>query len=419
MYDFDTVVERAGTGAAKWDTPLAAYGAGIIPLSVADMDFPAPPAVVDAVAARARHGIYGYTDLPADYFPAVADWLAGRHGWHTDPGLFVHVQRIVEAVPLLLRAETAPGDGVLVHTPYYAPTASAVGLNGRRLVESPLRYDSGRGRYEMDFAHMERAVRTEGVRALLLCSPHNPTGRVWERAELERLAELALRHDLLVISDDVYADFTGFAAPGTDRGRRHTFLASLGADIAAATVTCVSPNKTFNLAGLEISNLHVPDPLRRERLTAAMRAAGMLNPAFFAATATLAAYREGAPWLDALLAHLDGNLALLRGTLAARMPGLRLVEPDGTCLAWLDCRDWAGADDARLTELTARRARVAVSAGGSFGAGYAGYARLNLATPRPLLDEALDRLARTYGETAGTSQGAAAARATGPLTAAG
>lgn len=399
MYDFDTVVARSGTDAAKWERPLAAHGEGIIPLSVADMDFPAPPAVVEAVAARARHGIYGYTDLPADYYPAVADWLAARHDWHIDPAQLVHVQRIVEAVPLLLRAETAPGDGVLVHTPHYAPTAAAVELNGRRLVPSPLRYDTGRGRYEMDFAHMEQAIRKQGVRALLLCSPHNPTGRVWERGELEQLAELALKYDLLVISDDVYADFTGFDSPKADRGRRHIFLASLGADIARATVTCVSPNKSFNLAGLEISNLHVPDPARRERLLTGMQAAGMLNPTFFAAAATLAAYRESAPWLDALLAHLEGNLATLRGTLADRMPGLRLIEPDGTCLAWLDCREWAGVDDTRLTELTSVRARVAVSAGGSYGASYAGFARLNLATPRPLLNEALDRLAGAYAET--------------------
>lgn len=395
MYAFDSVVDRSGTDAVKWDAPLAEYGPGVIPLSVADMDLPAPPAVVEAVTARARHGVYGYTELPPDYGEVVGDWFARRHGWRLDPERLIHVQRVVEAVPLLLRAWTEPGDAVLVHSPYYAPTAAAVERNGRRLVTSPLLLRNGT--YTMDFDGMERAFRDEGVRVVLLCSPHNPTGRVWSREELTRLAELCLRHGVFVISDDVYADFTGPAF--TDRGRAHTFLASLGEDIARSTVTCLSPNKTFNLAGLEISNLVVPDPELRERLRTMMAAAGMHNPSFFAATATKAAYGHGEEWLDALLAHLDGNLSRLRTFLAERMPRIRLIEPEGTCLAWLDCRAWSGADDAELTRLTAAEARVALSTGGSFGAGHEGFARVNLATPRPLLDEALRRLARVHATT--------------------
>lgn len=425
--EFDTVVDRFGTDSAKWDGARAAYGDGVIALSVADMDIPAPASVTAAVTERARSGLYGYTDLPDDHFAAVRDWLAERHGWAPDPGHLLYASRIVEAVPLMLRLWTAPGDGVLVHTPGYQPLREAVTSNGRRVVESPLRYREGR--YEMDFDQMAAAVTEQGVTATLLCSPHNPTGRVWSRAELERFAEFAVRHDLLVVSDDVHADFTGPAftedrgphgrggsrphgspprgtadAPPL-RGRPHTFLASLGKDIAARTVTATSPGKTFNLAGLEIATLIVDDPERRTRLAAALRAAGLHNPTFFAAAALRAGYREGA-WLDRLGGYLTGNLALLRDTVAEELPAVRMVEPEGTYLAWLDLsRLRAAADDAAAeaepAETIARRAGVVLSAGSSFGAAYRDFARINLATPRPLLAEALDRLTRPHTAPAG------------------
>lgn len=393
--EFDNVVERFGTDSAKWDTLRRSHGDRALALSVADMDFPAPAAVVDAVTERARQGVYGYTDLPEDHAPAFAGWLERRHGWRIDPAHLIACHRVVQAVAVMVRIWTEPGDAVLVHSPGYAPTADTVVRNGRRLIRSPLvRTGEGPGaRWEMDFDGMERALREERVRAVLLYSPHNPTGRVWTPEELRRLGELCVRHGALLISDDVHADFsgTGYLAAG----RPHTFAASLSPEIARATVTFVSPMKTFNLAGLEITGVVVPDDRLRTELAEGLRAAGEHNPSFFAAVALKAAYTHGADWLDGLLAHLTDNLALTRSVLEERLPALRLTEPEGTYLAWIDCRAWS-TDEDRLRRWITDEQGVAVSWGSSFGPGNEGFLRLNLATPRPLLTEALERLATAY-----------------------
>lgn len=378
-------VDRLGTESIKWDEAIARSGNVVIPLSTADMDFAAPQAVIDAVVKRAMQGTFGYTYLPASYYRAVRDWSLQRHGWSLDTEQILYVPRVVEALPLLLAELTAPGDGVLMHTPSYGPLTNLIEPNGRRLVTSELQLVNGQ--YEIDFSETEYLLANE-AKVLLLCSPHNPTGRVWSREELSTLVTLAERHNALIISDEVHADIV-------HAGHRHVPIASLGDEASRRTITMMSPAKTFNLAGLEVANAIVTDTGLRERLRSALDRGGFHNPSYFAAVALESAYSQGQTWLAAILELVSANLVALRNHLEAHMPLIRLIEPDGTYLAWLDCRDWS-ADESDLIQWTVHEARVHLSPGSSFGRQFEGFMRINLAVPEDVLLEALWRLSKSF-----------------------
>ncbi|MBT2765405.1 MalY/PatB family protein [Paenibacillus sp. ISL-20] len=384
-FNFDKVVSRFGTNSAKWDGMAQSMGSDMIALSVADMDLPAPPMVVDKVAEAARHGIYGYTDPFPPYFKAVRTWLDKAYDWQVEPKWIVFCPRIVQAVSVIIQKFTETGDRILVHTPVYQPIAKAVTLNDRVLVESPLKLADGR--YEIDFEDMERRMG-EGVKMVLLISPHNPVGRVWTKDELEQMAELCIRYDALIVSDDIHADFI-------HEGHEHTVIAKLSEEVANRSIICTSPGKTFNLASLEIANIIIPNDELRGVFQQGLLQAGIHNPTFFSVPALEVAYTSCDEWLTELRAYIKDNMAYARAFIADHMPELAVIEPEGTYLLWIDCTA-VSCHEKDLVEWIQEKARVSVSFGSSFGPGGEGFIRVNIATPRHILQEGLERLAAAY-----------------------
>ncbi|WP_110933186.1 MalY/PatB family protein [Paenibacillus bouchesdurhonensis] len=384
-YNFDEVISRRGTNSAKWDGLLESMGEDMISLSVADMDLKAPPMVVEKIEAAARHGIYGYTDAFSSYYNAVQAWLDRSYHWQVPREWIVFCPRIIQAVSLIIQQFTDEGDAVLIHTPVYQPVAKAVTLNNRVLIESPLTFNQGH--YEINFEDMELRMQ-QGVKIVLLVSPHNPVGRVWTKAELERIGALCIKYDALIVSDDIHADFI-------HEGHEHTVIAKLSEEMAERSIICTSPGKTFNLASLEISNIIIPNDKVRERFMQGLRQAGIQNPTFFAVPALEIAYTACDEWLRALREYLSGNIAYTKAFIEAHMPELSVVEPEGTYLLWVDCRAVDQAEN-RLKQWIEQMARVSVSFGCSFGREGEGFIRINIATPRSVLKEALERIAAAY-----------------------
>lgn len=384
-YNFDQVVSRLGTNSAKWDGAKDSLGQDTVVLSVADMDLKAPPQVVNKVCEMAQHGIYGYTDLFPPYYEAVQHWLDKAYGWNVPQEWVVFSPRIIQAVSIMIERFTNPGDRILMHTPAYQPIANAVEINGRELVESELLLNDGR--YEIDFDDMEKKM-AEGVKMVLIVSPHNPTGRVWTRMELERIADLCVRYDALIVSDDIHADFI-------HEGHEHTVIAKLSEQIAERSIICTSPGKTFNLASLEIANIIIPNKLLREQFQHGLRQAGIHNPTFFAPTALEVAYTECDDWLKELRKYITDNIKFTEAFFAEHMPELHIVKAEGTYLLWVDCRN-ISKNESDLIEWIQSKSRVSVSFGTSFGAAAGGFIRLNIGAPRALLEKAYVQLASNY-----------------------
>ena len=384
-FDFDAVVDRRGTASFKWDR----YGGrDVIPLWVADMDFRSPPAVMAALRERAAHGVFGYTHASDELEATVQAMLARDYSWDVPVSWLVWLPGLVSGLNVLCRAVGVPGDEVATFVPIYPPFLSAPGFGERSVLRVPLVFSASHraaasgeaaasGRWEMDLDLLEHAL-TPRTKLLLLCSPHNPTGRVWSRAELEALAEVACRHDLVIGSDEVHAGLV------LDEDKRHVPLATLGPDIAARTITLMAPSKTFNIPGLGCSFALISDPsLRREFCRAMEGIVPHIN--LFGYVAAQAAYESGRPWLEALLAYLRGNRDLVRSEIDA-MPGLSVAHVESTYLAWIDARDSGLPDPARDFET----AGVGLSDGAEFGA--PGFVRLNFGCSRSLLAEGLARM---------------------------
>lgn len=382
---FDAGVNRAGTHAVKWDYLKPLFGRDdVLPLWVADMDFPCPPGVVAALQERAAHPVYGYTLRSPQHFPAMLDWLARRHGWTVPEEACLHSPSVVTTLNLCVRTLTAPGEQVLLMPPVYEPFFRAIRDNGRELVECPLRQDA-HGRYEMDFAGLDAAC-SRGVKLILFCHPHNPVGRVWHEDELAELARIALRHGTLVVSDEIHSDL--ILGP-----RRHVPLATLSEAVARNTISCISPSKTFNLAGLQASAIIATDPGVRHRLSHECATLALHHTNTFAATAFEAAYRTGEDWLAELLTYLGRNQSLIEEFLRSRVPRIRMRPSEGTYLAWLDCTN-LGLTGRPLAKFFADQARVALEPGAKFGTGGEAHMRLNFASPRAVIAEALERIER-------------------------
>lgn len=385
--DFDRAISRDGTCSVKHDGRSAYFGTpNVLPLWVADMDFAAPEAVTRALAERAAHPVYGYSFYPDSLYEALTGWLKKRHGWEVQREWIVMAPGVVPSLYATVMACTEPGDSVIVQPPVYFPFFSAVTTNGRRLVQNPLRLEQGR--YRLDFEHLEQCA-AEGARLLLLCSPHNPVGRVWSKSELSELLRIARRYDLTILSDEIHADLVY-------PGQAHTALAVL-ADDTDQIITAVAPSKTFNIPGLGLSCLIAPDPAHRAALRKVFDSwhSGNFNP--FSIAAFEAAYRGGEAWLDSLLAYLAGNLDFVGVYLTAHLPGIRLIQPEGTYLLWLDCRELK-MSDAELREFFVKMARVGMNPGTVFGCGGSGFMRLNIASPRSVIADALARIAQALRE---------------------
>ena len=396
IYDFDQEINPHGTNSVKWEcvpsdnglvpwdkTDPALGNDRVLPMWVADMDFCSPQPVIDALVERARHGIFGYAVPTERYYQAVVDWMARRHGWQVEPDWICTTPGVVPALYVLVRTFVAPGQKVLVQPPVYHPFYRAITDNGGEIVRNPLILEDGR--YRMDFDDLAGKLADPNLKLAILCNPHNPIGRVWPADDLRRFGELCAEHDVLVIADEIHGDLI---LPG----ERFVPFASLGPDFARNSITCTAPSKTFNLAGLHTSNIIVPDDELRNRFRQALNASGLpwLNP--FGITALEAAYAKGEDWLAQVLTYLNGNLDTLDSYLRERLPAVRLIRPQGTYLAWLDCRG-LGLSEERLKQLMLDEARLLVEEGSIFGPEGEGFLRVNIACRRTTLVEALDRIA--------------------------
>ena len=379
--DFDREVAREGTEAVKFDAREAVFGTEeVIPLWVADMDFAAPQAVTEALEQRARHPVYGYSLFPETLYQAMIDWFARRHGWSIERDWIVMAPGVVPSLHALILAFSEEGEGVIIQPPVYPPFFSSVRKTGRRVIENPLVEEQGE--YRMDLAHLEQCA-AQGAKMLILCSPHNPVGRVWREQELQALLEVARRHGLLIVSDDIHCDLV-FPA------HEHHMLARLAAP-EDRLITAVAPSKTFNIPGMGLSALVVPDPLLRQRVRQVFERLHMEQANPFSIVAFEAAYRHGEPWLEALLPYLQANMQWVRDALQTHCANIRCAEPDGTYLLWLDCRA-LGMTDAQLKTFFIRDCGLGLNPGLTFGEVGSGHMRLNIGTRRALLVQALERL---------------------------
>ncbi|MDL2233595.1 pyridoxal phosphate-dependent aminotransferase, partial [Ruminococcaceae bacterium OttesenSCG-928-L11] len=382
-FDFDTVVERKNTNSAKFDmAERSGKPADILPMWVADMDFPVAPCITEALQKRIDHAIYGYGGLMEEYDKAVTGWFSRRFGWEAQPEWLVRTSGVVFSINIAVRAFTREGDGVIIQQPVYYPFQSAVENNNRKLVNSELLFENGR--YTMDFADFEKKVVEEQVKLFVLCSPHNPVGRVWTKEELIQIGDICVRHGVLILSDEIHADFT---YPGVT----HTIFASLKPEFAENTITCTAPSKTFNLAGLQTSNVFIANEKLRETYQKYLQRMGYHGPALMGQTACMAAYESAGDWLDQLQDYLKGNLDFMRDFLREKLPQLKLVEPEGTYLVWLDCSA-LGLKGEALDKFIVEKAKLWLDDGLMFGPGGEGFQRFNIACPRATLREGLERL---------------------------
>lgn len=388
--DFDTVPNRRGTNCFKYDFAREmGMPEDVLPLWVADMDFPTAPAVLERLHALAEHGIFGYTGVKDAYFSAVHNWYAQRFGWETQRSWLVTTPGVVFAIAIAIRAFTQKGDAILIQQPVYYPFANKVTENDRQLVVNPLVLKNGR--YEMDFADMERKIVDYHVKMLLLCSPHNPVGRVWTKEELLRVGEICQKHGVLVVSDEIHADFT-YA------GHTHRVFASVKSEFADFTITCTAPSKTFNLAGLQNSNIFIPNRQLRHAYKKELSACGCGGTNCMGMAACQAAYEAGADWLEQLKQYLAGNLAYIRQFLREKLPDIALIEPEGTYLVWLDLRK-LGLTEQQQRQLIVQDAKLWLDTGTLFGQGGEGFERINIACPRATIEQAMQRLERAVHKT--------------------
>lgn len=385
--NFDEIIDRRNTSCLKHDFAVErGYPADILPFWVADMDFRAPAPVIDALKVRAEHGIFGYTQIKDDYFAVLRNWFRTRHAWDIERSELIITPGVVFAIATAIRAFTEPGDAVLIQQPVYYPFANMIHQNKRTLVDNPLRLIEGR--YQIDFEDFEQKIVEHGVKLFILCSPHNPVGRVWTRAELEQIAAVCLRHNVIVVADEIHEEFI---RPGF----RHIPFASLSEEAAAVTITCTSPSKTFNLAGLQISNIFIRNAELRRRFKDELSRTGYDEPNTLGLTGAKAAYEHGAAWLTELLAYLEENNARTKAFLTQHLPKVRLVEPEGTYLLWLDFSAY-GLSDKELNEKIIHEANLWLDDGPIFGAGGSGFQRINIACPWETLETGLKNLTEAF-----------------------
>ena len=385
-YNFDEVTDRRNTDSMKWSPSYLEkhFGsADCIPLWVADMDFRTAQPVVDAVAARAQHGIFGYALADDEFYEAVINWQQRRNGWDIQRNWILFSPGVVPALWHIVKTFCSPGDKVIVQSPVYYPFYKVIEDNGCCVVNN--RLINNDGRYEMNFDELEKQVADGSVRMMILCSPHNPVGRVWNADELRRVSEICMANDVLLVSDEIHSDLIY-------RPNVHIPVASLSEKLMMNTITCMAPSKTFNLAGVQVSDIIVPDSLKRRKLAASFKSAGVM-PNVFGLAAQTAAYNEGEEWLEQLIEYLSGNLDYMQEFIASQMPKVKFRRPEGTYLAWLDFSEY-GFNAEHLKARMRQRAGLALDDGYIFGDGGEMCQRINFACPRSILTKAMNALKR-------------------------
>lgn len=376
-YDFDKTINRRATNSYKWDSAPE----GVLPMWVADMDFRTAPAIIDALQKRVAHGIFGYTRVPDAYYDAVTSWFSRRHGWDIDREWIIYTSGVVPAVSAVIKALTVPGDKVIVQTPVYNCFFSSIRNNGCEIVSNPLRRTADT--YEMDFDALERCAADPRAKVMLLCNPHNPAGRVWTPDELTRLGNICLRNGVTVVADEIHCELVY-------QGFKYTPFASLSDAFLHRSVTCVSPSKAFNIAGLQIANIVAFDNDLRSRIDKAININEVCDVNPFGVAATIAAYNEGEEWLCQLLDYLHGNYEAMAEFCRRELPEFSIARLEGTYLVWMDCSSLGMPSDA-LEHALLDDARLWLNAGTMYGAEGEGYMRWNIACPRSVMLDGLNR----------------------------
>lgn len=380
---FDEIIDRKNTNSLKYDFAIErGRPEDILPLWVADMDFKVADEITDAITKVVSHGIYGYTDSKDDYFDALKNWYLTNYSWEIKKEWLVKTPGVVYAIATAIRAFTNPGDAIIIQQPVYYPFFKMIQLNDRVVVNSPLvNHD---GFYEMNFEEFEQKIIDNKVKVFILCSPHNPVGRVWTMEELTKIGEICLKHNVLVISDEIHSDFIY-------EGYKHTVFSSLSEEFKNNSIICTAPSKTFNLAGLQISNVFIANEDLRKRFIREKAKTGYDEVNTIGLTAAKAAYSEGKAWLDGMRSYLKDNLDYVREFLNERLPMLKLVEPQGTYLIWIDFRG-LGLTESEREDLIVNKAKLWLDTGSMFGVDGKGYERINIACPRSILKKALEQL---------------------------
>lgn len=386
-YDFSRPTDRRGTDSYKWNS---APEADIIPLWVADMDFETFPGITEALQRRVAHGIFGYTRVPEAYYEAVCRWFDKRHGWHINREDIIYTSGVVPAVSAVIKALTLPGDQVIVQGPVYNCFFSSIRNNGCEMVSNSLIYNKEELRYEIDFDDLERKLKHERARLMLLCNPHNPGGRVWTRDELTRVAELCRKYGVRVVSDEIHCELTLY-------DNQYVPFGSLPDELSRGSITCCSPSKAFNTAGLQIANIVCRDAEVRNRIDRAININEVCDVNPFGVIALQAAYSdEGYEWLTQLRAYISANYDLLRERFARELPKCKVMRMEGTYLAWIDCSELHISSD-EIEEMLMHENKVWVNAGSMYGAEGAAFIRINMACTSELLNEGITRIVNGLG----------------------
>lgn len=387
-YDFSISTDRRGTDSYKWDS---APEADIIPLWVADMDFETFPAITEALQRRMAHGIFGYTRVPEAYYEAVCRWFKKRHGWHINREDIIYTSGVVPAVSAVIKALTLPGDQVIVQGPVYNCFFSSIRNNGCEMVSNSLIYNKEELRYEIDFDDLERKLKHERARLMLLCNPHNPGGRVWTRDELTRVAELCRKYGVRVVSDEIHCELTLY-------DNEYVPFGSLPDELSRDSITCCSPSKAFNTAGLQIANIVCRDAEVRNRINRAININEVCDVNPFGVIALQAAYSdEGYEWLTQLRKYISANYDLLLERFARELPKCKVMRMEGTYLAWIDCSELHIPSD-EIEKMLMHENKVWVNAGSMYGAEGAAFIRINMACTSELLNEGITRIVNGLGD---------------------
>ena len=389
--DFDRIVDRRNTKSLKYDfAEKRGMPKDLLPLWVADMDFKTSSYVQDALAKQVEHGIFGYSDTLTPYFEIVRSWMKRHHDWDVEEDWLVKTPGIVFALAMAVRAFTEPGDAVLIQQPVYYPFSEVISDNGRKIVSSDL-YAGEDNRYHIDFEDFEQKIRDNQVKLFFLCNPHNPVARVWTREELTRMGEICQKYQVKVVSDEIHADFVF-------KGK-HQVFAAISKEFADFTITCTSPSKTFNLAGLQISNIFISNPQIRETFRQEINRAGYSQLNVAGLVGCEAAYSDGEEWYEAMKAYVAANIEYTKEYVEQYLSGVSMTEHEGTYLVWLDCRK-LNMTDQELKAFMIRKAGLGLNPGSDFTRALSGFMRLNAACPRATLEKALGQLERAVNELA-------------------
>jgi len=383
-YDFNRTIDRKKTGSVKWELVEELFGEkNLLPMWVADMDFDAPAPVVEALINRAKHGIYGYTACMPSFYKSIIDWNKKRYNIDIDREWILFSPGVVPALNMIIQAFTRSGDKVIIQLPVYYPFIKAVENNECSILSNSLILEDGR--YRINFADLEQKAKDNKAKLLILCSPHNPVGRVWTEEELVRIGEICNKNEVLVISDEIHSDLIL-------KGFKHTPFASISTDSLMNSITCNSPSKSFNLAGLQTSYIVIADPVKRQKFSKVLARNGITGPNVFGALALEAAYSYGEEWLKQLIEYIQKNLEFLKDFIHDRIPMVRVIEPEATYLVWLDFRK-LGLDKKGLKNFIRKEAGLALDDGYMLGSAEGdGFERINIACNRSTLERGLSRL---------------------------